>query len=181
MADAGEEHGDRDGDEIIAASSAAIDDLHTLFLDRAAGGLDFFTRMRADFRRVGDKALTIGAEAKAGLPRTWCDAYSLHMATPSSADLYTCDASTCMADEYTLLMTLPETTHSTYMIISTRARNLAQHFTTVARNNLHDSALHSCLVSSRKKWCPLKKWCPVIVFEMPKSGAHKMVPTNLSQ
>ena len=49
VADAVEEHGDRDADEFIAASWAALD-----------GGLDYFTRMRADVHRVDGKALTIG-------------------------------------------------------------------------------------------------------------------------
>ena len=73
MVDAVDEHGDRDAGEIIAASWSALDSLHTLFRDRAAGGWDFFTRMRADVCPDG-KALTIGADAEAGLPRTWCDA-----------------------------------------------------------------------------------------------------------
>ena len=113
--DAREEYGDRDADESIAATWAALDDLHTVFRDRPAGSLDFFTRTRVDVHRVGGRALTIGDEAKTRLPRTWCDACSLHMASPWSADLYTCDAATCMADEYTLLS----------IIISTRARNRA--------------------------------------------------------
>ena len=38
MTDAREEHGDRDAGEIIAASWAALDYLHTLLRDRAAAG-----------------------------------------------------------------------------------------------------------------------------------------------
>ena len=59
------------------------------------------------------KALTIGADVEAGLPRTWCDVYSLQMASSWSAhlisldmahswsvDLYKGDAATCMSDEW---------------------------------------------------------------------------------
>ena len=42
-------------------------------------------------------------------------------------------------DSY-LLITLPKTSHSTCVIISTRAHYLAWHFTAVARDNLHDSS-----------------------------------------
>ena len=81
-ADAVEERDDRDADEFVAASWAVLDDMHTLFSDRAAGGLDFFTRMKVDgVRKAGNATTTIAAEAKAGLARTWCDTYSLHMAT----------------------------------------------------------------------------------------------------
>ena len=71
MANAVEEHGERDADEFIAGQLLS---------------LDFFTRMRADVRRVDGKALTtIGAEATAGLPRTWWNAHALHMAISWSA------------------------------------------------------------------------------------------------
>ena len=48
MVDAVEEHGDRDAGEFIDVCWAALDDLHTVLRDRAAGSVDFFTRMRAD-------------------------------------------------------------------------------------------------------------------------------------
>ena len=99
MADAVEEHGDRDADEFIASSWAGLDDLHTLFRGRAAGGLDFFARMRADVGRDGT-ALTIGADEEARLPRTRCDVFSLRMASPWSANLHMCDAASCVSDEW---------------------------------------------------------------------------------
>ena len=73
--DAKEEHGDRDADEFIIASWAALD-----------AGLDLFTRMTADVRRGDGKPLPIGAEAQAGLPRTWCDGEPLgrHSKKPAS-------------------------------------------------------------------------------------------------
>ena len=61
VADAVEEDGDRGADEFIA-----LDDLHTLFREHAAGGLDFFTRMGADVRRVDGKALTSELKQRQG-------------------------------------------------------------------------------------------------------------------
>ena len=52
---------DRGADEFIA-----LDDLHTLFREHAAGGLDFFTRMGADVRRVDGKALTSELKQRQG-------------------------------------------------------------------------------------------------------------------
>ena len=72
------------------AVRAALDDLHTLFRDRAAGRLDFFMRMRVDVSRDGN-AQTIGADAEADLPRTCFDVYSLRTRAPvECSSLHTC-------------------------------------------------------------------------------------------
>ena len=65
VVDAVEEHDDRDAGEILAVSWAALDYLHTLFGDRAAGSLDFFTH---EGRSLPTRQSSDDLDAKAKLP-----------------------------------------------------------------------------------------------------------------
>ena len=122
MADASEEQCDR-----LTISSLSLGQLLMICtLCSAIVPLEAWSSSLADVRRVGGEALTIGAEAK----RIHYTRRALGVQISK-----TCDAAICMADEYTLLITLSKTSHLTCMIISTRARNLAQHFITVAKQS----------------------------------------------
>ena len=66
-----EKYGDRDAGEFIAASWAALDDLHTLFRDVL---LEAWTLHALESRRLPRRQ-----SFDDRVPRTWCDVYSLRV------------------------------------------------------------------------------------------------------